>query len=107
MLIAASASRFDTRAQSPLGVRRSRKASQELAVLEVTRNVIGVLGQQLFEVFHGRGGVRSEEHTSELQSRQYLVCRLLLEKKKERPRGSSGCKALHCEKRGKNPKLQT
>src|SRR3712207_8618212 len=31
----------------------------------------------------GRG--RSEEHTSELQSRQYLVCRLLLEKKKTHP----------------------
>src|SRR3712207_8063119 len=30
---------------------------------------------------HGPDG-RSEEHTSELQSRQYLVCRLLLEKKK-------------------------
>src|SRR3712207_7212942 len=30
---------------------------------------------------HGRAA-RSEEHTSELQSRQYLVCRLLLEKKK-------------------------
>src|SRR3712207_8010753 len=29
------------------------------------------------------GIVRSEEHTSELQSRQYLVCRLLLEKKKK------------------------
>src|SRR3712207_9005614 len=29
-----------------------------------------------------RDGARSEEHTSELQSRQYLVCRLLLEKKK-------------------------
>src|SRR3712207_8668371 len=28
------------------------------------------------------GYLRSEEHTSELQSRQYLVCRLLLEKKK-------------------------
>src|SRR3712207_7668458 len=28
-----------------------------------------------------RGALRSEEHTSELQSRQYLVCRLLLEKK--------------------------
>src|SRR3712207_8215144 len=28
------------------------------------------------------GAARSEEHTSELQSRQYLVCRLLLEKKK-------------------------
>src|SRR3712207_6907341 len=31
---------------------------------------------------HPRAEVRSEEHTSELQSRQYLVCRLLLEKKK-------------------------
>src|SRR5947209_16860096 len=33
---------------------------------------------QFIGPFHGR----SEEHTSELQSRQYLVCRLLLEKKK-------------------------
>src|SRR3712207_7074831 len=33
------------------------------------------------------GPVRSEEHTSELQSRQYLVCRLLLEKKS---RGDGG-----------------
>src|SRR3712207_8458506 len=34
-----------------------------------------------------RGDVpRSEEHTSELQSRQYLVCRLLLEKKKKQTR---------------------
>src|SRR3712207_7598398 len=32
----------------------------------------------------GDNVVRSEEHTSELQSRQYLVCRLLLEKKKQR-----------------------
>src|SRR3712207_8659124 len=31
----------------------------------------------------GPGQQRSEEHTSELQSRQYLVCRLLLEKKKK------------------------
>src|SRR5947209_19895852 len=31
-------------------------------------------------------GPRSEEHTSELQSRQYLVCRLLLEKKKKHAR---------------------
>src|SRR5437764_8050255 len=30
-------------------------------------------------------GPRSEEHTSELQSPMYLVCRLLLEKKKDRP----------------------
>src|SRR5438445_9769315 len=33
-----------------------------------------------------RGLGRSEEHTSELQSRQYLVCRLLLEKKKKKKR---------------------
>src|SRR5947209_20589971 len=32
----------------------------------------------------GIPGARSEEHTSELQSRQYLVCRLLLEKKKKK-----------------------
>src|SRR3712207_8806332 len=32
-----------------------------------------------------RQDLRSEEHTSELQSRQYLVCRLLLEKKKLLP----------------------
>src|SRR5438445_7190834 len=31
-----------------------------------------------------RRRMRSEEHTSELQSRQYLVCRLLLEKKKKK-----------------------
>src|SRR3712207_8247936 len=34
----------------------------------------------------GVGLLRSEEHTSELQSRQYLVCRLLLEKKKKNSR---------------------
>src|SRR2546425_3624739 len=33
----------------------------------------------------GSGFKRSEEHTSELQSLAYLVCRLLLEKKKDRP----------------------
>src|SRR5436305_11496650 len=35
-----------------------------------------------------RAGARSEEHTSELQSRPHLVCRLLLEKKKDRNAGS-------------------
>src|SRR5947209_15486321 len=41
------------------------------------------------EGVHVQLGRRSEEHTSELQSRQYLVCRLLLEKKKARICGSS------------------
>src|SRR3712207_8389574 len=40
----------------------------------VTKTVIGSFPQQQTQL-------RSEEHTSELQSRQYLVCRLLLEKK--------------------------
>src|SRR2546422_5167078 len=49
-------------------------------------------GKAVFEL--NRGGHRSEEHTSELQSRLHLVCRLLLEKKKIRsdpapPRHSS------------------
>src|SRR5258707_9067529 len=34
---------------------------------------------------------RSEEHTSELQSRQYLVCRLLLEKKKKKKNKKNTC----------------
>src|SRR2546428_4503138 len=46
---------------------------------------------------HGVGGegVRSEEHTSELQSRSDLVCRLLLEKKKPHYRqAAANCEAL-------------
>src|SRR3712207_7430498 len=39
---------------------------------------------QLLPIARRLPEVRSEEHTSELQSRQYLVCRLLLEKKKLR-----------------------
>src|SRR3712207_7148411 len=42
----------------------------------------GELGS-LRNVLLALGVIRSEEHTSELQSRQYLVCRLLLEKKKK------------------------
>src|SRR3712207_6942161 len=43
-------------------------------------NFLGAFGG--FEGTPAGSGARSEEHTSELQSRQYLVCRLLLEKKK-------------------------
>src|SRR2546427_3708438 len=38
-----------------------------------------------FQTFAGELGGRSEEHTSELQSQSNLVCRLLLEKKKNQP----------------------
>src|SRR2546422_6596083 len=45
----------------------------------------GARGDQLrAEVHTRRAHVRSEEHTSELQSRLHLVCRLLLEKKKKK-----------------------
>src|SRR2546422_4587184 len=40
---------------------------------------------EVAERLRGFGFVRSEEHTSELQSRLHLVCRLLLEKKKKKP----------------------
>src|SRR5438445_8423125 len=43
---------------------------------ETTNRKLGLSGYFVYEN-------RSEEHTSELQSRQYLVCRLLLEKKKK------------------------
>src|SRR2546425_2023910 len=45
----------------------------------------------------GAGGaeVRSEEHTSELQSLAYLVCRLLLEKKKKKKMSKNGMRKRH------------
>src|SRR5690554_7079711 len=45
-------------------------------------------------VDRSRSDGRSEEHTSELQSRPHLVCRLLLEKKKKKPPLYSGYQAL-------------
>src|SRR5439155_24397262 len=43
---------------------------------------------------------RSEEHTSELQSRGHLVCRLLLEKKNLKSYGSTSSAALRCDRGG-------
>src|SRR2546422_8340149 len=46
---------------------------------------LGQAGRRLlFAPFDGNRALRSEEHTSELQSRLHLVCRLLLEKKKKK-----------------------
>src|SRR5690349_23384504 len=50
----------------------------------------GVTANELF------GTTRSEEHTSELQSRRDLVCRLLLEKKKKKQRDSNNSFLLIC-----------
>src|SRR5205809_5736931 len=49
---------------------------------------------------------RSEEHTSELQSRLQLVCRLLLEKKKHPPFDPAWGKLLHCCLRGNIHEIQ-
>src|SRR5690606_41056452 len=61
-----------------------------------TLYVLGVLaGGAVFGLGFAIAGYRSEEHTSELQSRENLVCRLLPEQKKIRPeRCSEGCSCL-------------
>src|SRR5438874_4624283 len=55
----------------------------------------GVFGSEESAVVRRALPHRSEEHTSELQSRRDLVCRLLLEKKKNKKRNSSPMPALH------------
>src|SRR3712207_8858955 len=59
-----------------------RSAETLIVATGASAKWLGVPGE---EQLRGRGvsacATRSEEHTSELQSRQYLVCRLLLEKK--------------------------
>src|SRR3712207_7118451 len=62
--------------QHPRGVARRVVEGGEVVVVELD---LGPLRHAEAEAQE-----RSEEHTSELQSRQYLVCRLLLEKKKHR-----------------------
>src|SRR3712207_8681881 len=57
-----------------------------LATAAVASYALALLGLEAGSPLHLAAadlGVRSEEHKSELQSRQYLVCRLLLEKKKK------------------------
>src|SRR5258707_6312574 len=54
-----------------------------LSGYEVCRALKTELGPELAVIFLSGTRVRSEEHTSELQSRQYLVCRLLLEIRKQ------------------------
>src|SRR3712207_8541932 len=60
-----------------------RSGNKSLIDYAATKGAINALTYSLAQVLTERKiRVRSEEHTSELQSRQYLVCRLLLEKKK-------------------------
>src|SRR5690606_41913129 len=67
-------------AVSPVDARQPRM-QLEGRVLRGPAQVVGAAGQQVADLAAGRLGPRSEEHTSELQSREKIVCRLLLEKK--------------------------
>src|SRR3712207_8294649 len=71
-------SRADDERHEQIDAREPRVERERAAELEV----VGLGQRRDREGEHHRGPDRSEEHTSELQSRQYLVCRLLLEKKK-------------------------
>src|SRR5215203_6316112 len=65
--------------------RMSGLEAEEVTINLAGSHILGFNGQAIVAV-SGRDReilARSEEHTSELQSRQYLVCRLLLEKKKK------------------------
>src|SRR3712207_7983739 len=70
--------------KTPCG--RSKFSAHRPTTVEVMLPVPdGSTGAQRIVVLEDLESARSEEHTSELQSRQYLVCRLLLEKKKFPP----------------------
>src|SRR5690606_41265728 len=74
---------FPTRRSSDLAEQTRHAAGERLDDIEVRGGRVhrhaGAAAAQLIE--------RSEEHTSELQSRENLVCRLLLEKKKQKDQG--------------------
>src|SRR5687768_17776239 len=69
---------------------RSCRNRQHAAVRHRVARIDGEVEKRIFKLIGVAkavpGAVRSEEHTSELQSRLHLVCRLLLEKKKKKRR---------------------
>src|SRR5258707_8408796 len=63
---------------------RIRIAQENIEIQQQTLQIVEARFKYGTEPRRSAGSAaRSEEHTSELQSRQYLVCRLLLEKKKQ------------------------
>src|SRR2546422_6729884 len=70
-----------------------REGAAEPMAFVLTREIIKIESVRSKMLDGSIGYIRSEEHTSELQSRLHLVCRLLLEKKKPHrcgPRGRRG-----------------
>src|SRR2546422_6511020 len=71
----------------PSGTKTKRKTQEEKVMMDDPKKVQEFLGQatsKAVETMTVWADARSEEHTSELQSRLHLVCRLLLEKKKKK-----------------------
>src|SRR3989449_4869212 len=66
-----------------LGIAQTRLAANFWKAVAVPSEQLAAAAERLRSAFAGRK-TRSEEHTSELQSRLHLVCRLLLEKKKNK-----------------------
>src|SRR3712207_7174549 len=81
---------YTTLFRSRIAILRKKAAQDRLAappeVLEFIASKIATNIRELEGALIRVTAFRSEEHTSELQSRQYLVCRLLLEKKKQTQR---------------------
>src|SRR2546422_8522290 len=73
---------YTTLFRSVHALARSDRSAEKVAALGA-RPVPGDLDDVAAMSAGARGAERSEEHTSELQSRLHLVCRLLLEKKKK------------------------
>src|SRR5687767_15748184 len=84
---------FRSRVADSLPLKRAEEATIELAKRRREDPLIhlrlGFIAYRLGEV------TRSEEHTSELQSLAYLVCRLLLEKKKQTTNSITGNHTTH------------
>src|SRR3712207_7901189 len=74
---------YTTLFRSGAGTLSLERAGQAASLEQVRGGVADLFGITVDEAWSLElPAFRSEEHTSELQSRQYLVCRLLLEKKK-------------------------
>src|SRR3712207_7822586 len=76
---------YTTLFRSPLARGPERRRDDDLEELVLAVTLAQRLDVTVADRVGTRADLRSEEHTSELQSRQYLVCRLLLEKKSEAP----------------------
>src|SRR5947209_12336625 len=75
---------FPTRRSSDLRISRSATIHRPNTFQKYSLASRAMSGLRCTNTTHFPRTGRSEEHTSELQSRQYLVCRLLLEKKKNK-----------------------